>query len=390
MDVKMALKLAFKGIIANKMRTFLTMLGIIIGVSAVIILVALAQGTTQSVTESIESMGTNLITVTITGRGTDTTLSYDEVMKFNEKEGVSGVSPVVSGNVTAKYGNNSTSVSLEGVDSNYETVRNHSVQTGRFIKNLDVEYRNKIVILGTEVVDEIFNGINPVGKDIQINGTKFKVVGVLEKKGSSMGGSNDEKILTPISTAQRFLKSTGVKNFYIQAKSSDKVEIVEKQTEISLLKKFENDDDSYRIFNQSEMLSTMDDVTKNMTLMLGGIAAISLLVGGIGIMNIMLVSVTERTKEIGIRKSIGAKRKDILNQFLLESAVISGLGGIVGILTGIGGSSLLKVLVGLNTSISISILIISFGFSLVVGVFFGMYPANKASKLEPVDALRFE
>ncbi|MTI68985.1 MAG: FtsX-like permease family protein [Firmicutes bacterium] len=390
MDVKMVLKLAFKGIIANKMRTFLTMLGIIIGVSAVIILVALAQGTTQSVTESIESMGTNLITVTITGRGTDTTLSYDEVMKFSEKEGVSGISPVVSGNVTAKYGNNSTSVSLEGVDSNYETVRNHSVQTGRFIKNLDVEYRNKIVILGTEVVDEIFNGINPVGKDLQINGTKFKVVGVLEKKGSSMGGSNDEKILTPISTAQRFLKSTGVKNFYIQAKSSDEVEIVENQTEISLLKKFENDDDSYRIFNQSEMLSTMDDVTKNMTLMLGGIAAISLLVGGIGIMNIMLVSVTERTKEIGIRKAIGAKRKDILNQFLLESAVISGLGGIVGILTGIGGSSLLTVLVGLNTSISITILIISFGFSLVVGVFFGMYPANKASKLEPVDALRFE
>ncbi len=391
MDFKMAIKLAIKSITSNKMRTFLTMLGIIIGVSAVIILVAVAQGTTQEVTERIESMGTNLISVSIRGRGIDTYLKYEEVIELEDKYGVSGVAPSVSGNVTVKYGIESMEdVGLEGANEEYTEVRNHKLEYGRFITPLDVEYRQKIAVLGSEVVSEIFDGENPIGEKIQIDGTDFQVVGVLEEKGSSLGGSSDEKILIPISTAQRFLNSVGIRSIYIQAESPEVVETVEAQIEEYLLKRFNNDEDSYRIFNQSEMLSTVNEVTGNMTLMLGGIAAISLLVGGIGIMNIMLVSVTERTKEIGIRKAIGAKRKDILIQFLLESAVISGMGGLIGVALGVGGSELLTKYAGINTSITILIILISYGFSIVIGMFFGIYPANKASKLKPVDALRFE
>jgi putative ABC transport system permease protein len=281
-------------------------------------------------------------------------------------------------------------VTLEGVDQNYSNVRNHHSEYGRAINPIDVEYRQKIVLLGSEVKNELFGDANPIGEKIQINGNDFKVVGVLEEKGSSLGGNNDEKILIPISTAQRFLRTTGIRNIYIQATSADIVEDVQVEVENFLLKKFNNDEDAYRVFNQAEMLSTMGEVTNNMTMMLGGIAAISLLVGGIGIMNIMLVSVTERTREIGIRKAIGAKRKDILIQFLLESAVISGLGGLIGVLLGIGGSDLLTRFFSLNTKISPFILIISYSFSIIVGMFFGIYPASKASKLKPVDALRFE
>lgn len=384
------IKLALKSIVSNKMRTFLTMLGIIIGVSAVIVLVSVAKGTTEQVTESIESMGTNLISVNVNGRGLRTAVSYAEVLELNEKPGISSMAPVVSGQATAKYGTESISIAIEGVDENYQVVQNHKAEAGRFITPIDVEYRQKIALLGSEVVSELFNNENPVGETIQLNGTNFKVVGVLEEKGSSLGGSSDNKILIPISTAQRFLKSTGVRNIYIQAESSEVVTNVQNEVESYLLKKFDNDEDAYRIFNQTEMLSTVSEVTSSMTLMLGGIAAISLIVGGIGIMNIMLVSVTERTREIGIRKSIGAKRKNILIQFLLESSVLSGVGGLIGVLFGIGGSSLLTRFVGVNTKIEPMILIISFSFSIIVGMFFGIYPANKASKLKPVDALRFE
>lgn len=390
MDFKMAIKVALKNIRTNKMRTFLTMLGIIIGVSAVIILVSVAQGTTENITKRIESLGTNLLSISIIGRGTEDSISMEEIEKLKNKKGIDSVAPVVNGNVTVKYETETMDVTLEGVDQNYSNVRNHHSEYGRAINPIDVEYRQKIVLLGSEVKNELFGDANPIGEKIQINGNDFKVVGVLEEKGSSLGGNNDEKILIPISTAQRFLRTTGIRNIYIQATSADIVEDVQVEVENFLLKKFNNDEDAYRVFNQAEMLSTMGEVTNNMTMMLGGIAAISLLVGGIGIMNIMLVSVTERTREIGIRKAIGAKRKDILIQFLLESAVISGLGGLIGVLLGIGGSDLITRFFSLNTKISPFILIISYSFSIIVGMFFGIYPASKASKLKPVDALRFE
>lgn len=390
MNVIMAIKLAFKGIVSNKVRTILTMLGIIIGVSSVIVLVSVAQGATENVTSSIESLGSNILNVNISGRGLDTSITYDESLDMNDLKGVSKVSSIVNGQATAKYDLNSMDTTVEGVDANYTDVRNHRADYGRFITSLDIEARNKVALIGVEVADEIFKGVSPIGKTIQLNGSNFEVVGILEEKGSSVGGSSDDKILIPISTAQRFFQSEGVKSIYIQAESSDTVNIAEANIENFLLKKFDENEDSYTIFNQSEMLSTVNNVTNTMTLMLGGIAGISLLVGGIGIMNIMLVSVTERTKEIGIRKAIGAKRKDILSQFLLESSVISGLGGILGIIVGLLVNYLLTKFTGLTTQSSVLVLLIAFSFSIVVGVFFGMYPANKASKLRPVDALRFE
>jgi len=391
MSFTMAVKLALNGIVANKMRTLLTMLGIIIGVSAVIILVSVGKGTTASVTENIESMGTNLVSVTIMGRGIDTSLSYDEAMSLTEKTGIAGVAPVVSGSVTAKYGTKTMEgLSVEGVNADYQHVRNQGVESGRFILPLDVEHRQKVAVLGTDVVTEIFGSVNPIGESVQINGIDFKVIGILESKGSSMQGSGDEKIVIPVSTAQRMFKSQGVRNIYIGAESADKVDLVVAQVNTYLYNKFNKNEDAYRVFNQTEMLDTVADVTKSMTLMLGGIAGISLLVGGIGIMNIMLVTVTERTREIGIRKAIGAKRKDIMRQFLLESATISGVGGIIGLLVGLGGNKLLSSLAAIKTQSTLTILAIAFAFSLVVGVFFGIYPASKASKLKPVDALRFE
>ncbi|ATW24389.1 ABC transporter permease [Candidatus Formimonas warabiya] len=391
MSFAMAVRLALKGIVANKMRTFLTMLGIIIGVSAVIILVSVGRGTTASVTENIQSMGTNLVTVMITGRGINNSLTYEEAMSMSEKTGVSGVAPVASGSITAKYGTKTMEdVSLEGVNGDYAQVRNQGVQSGRFILPLDVEYRQKVAVLGIDVVNEIFGSVNPIGETVQIDGIDYRVIGVLESKGSSMQGSSDEKVIIPITTAQRMLKSEGVRNIYVAAESPEVVTLVVAEIEQYLLKKFDQDEDAYRVFNQTEMLDTVNEVSQSMTLMLGGIAGISLLVGGIGIMNIMLVTVTERTREIGIRKAIGAKRKDILRQFLLESATISGVGGIIGVLFGLGVNKLLTKLAGINTQSTLAILVIAFSFSLVVGIFFGLYPANKASKLKPVDALRFE
>ena len=386
MNFIMAVKLSIKGIISSKVRSFLTMLGIIIGVSSVIILVSIAQGTTQSVTSRIESMGSNLININITGRRF---LQNNDIDNMNQFQGISSIAPIVNGNVTVKYGTKSMSINVEGTNENYQIVRNHGVQSGRFILPLDVEYRQKVVLLGSEVVKELYGSQNPIGGNIQVNGTNFTVVGVLEEKGSTMGGSTDEKIIIPISTAQRFFASTGIRTLYIQAESPDMVENVMTSMNSYLLKKF-NDENTYKVFNQSEMLSTINEVTDSLSLMLGSIAGISLLVGGIGIMNIMLVSVGERTREIGIRKAIGAKRKDILTQFIIEALVISGIGGLIGILLGFVGISLLTKFTEMSAKISLPILVLSFSFSLIIGVFFGIYPANKAAKLKPVDALRFD
>lgn len=386
MNLIMAIKLSIKGILSSKGRSFLTMLGIIIGVSSVIILVSIAQGTTQSITSSIEGMGSNLININITGRRY---LDYKEMETLKAFPGISQIAPVVSGNVTAKYGTNSMNINIQGADENYGTVRNHGVQSGRFILPLDVEYRQKVALLGSEVVTELYGFQNPIGGTIQLNGTNFTVVGVLEEKGSTMGGSSDETILIPISTAQRFLSSTGIRAIYIQAESADRVETVMGRLDSYLLKKF-NDENSYRVFNQTEMLSTLNDVTSSLSLMLGSIAGISLLVGGIGVMNIMLVSVGERTREIGIRKAIGAKRKDILSQFIIEALVISGIGGLLGIVLGFAGISIVTSFMNMSAKVSPAVLLLSFSFSLIIGLFFGIYPANKAAKLKPVDALRFE
>ena len=388
----MLLKISVDSILANKLRSFLTMLGVIIGVCAVIILVSIGQGTTASITESIESMGSNLITVRITGRGATTTLTYDEAKAFADLDGVAASAPVASGSVTIKYGTNEMeNISLMGVDSDYKIVRNRTIQGGRDILGLDVNKRQKSAVLGVDVINELFPaGTNPVGKTVQINATNFTVIGVLDESGSSMGTSNDEVILIPISTAQRFLNSSGISMVYASAENAEVSTQAVAAIENKLYAKFKEDEDAYRVFSQDDMLETVSSISQTMSLMLGGIAGISLLVGGIGIMNIMLVSVTERTREIGIRKAIGARRRDILTQFIIEAAVVSGMGGIIGVIVGWGGSILISTLVGINTSVSPLIVLIAFLFSLAIGIIFGYLPARKAAGLKPVDALRFE
>lgn len=387
-----AIRLALKGIASNKVRSFLTMLGVIIGVCTVIILVAVGKGATASVTENISSMGSNLISVMITGRGAKTSLNNSEIEKISQLDGVVGVAPTMSQSVDLKYGLTTTeSISLVGITPEYETVKSRKVDSGRFILPLDLDNRQKVALVGTTVVEDLFGGDNPIGKEMQINGAKFTVIGVLEEKGSSGREDQDETVFIPLTTAQRLFQNARITNVSIQAESADKVDTAMSSLENFLKKTFRDEDqNSFRVFNQAELLSTISQTTATLTMMLGGIAGISLMVGGIGIMNIMLVTVTERTREIGIRKSIGAKRRDILTQFLIESIVISGLGGIIGIIVGIGGSKLLSSLTSITTVVSLNVILMAFAFAVFVGIFFGMYPANKAAKLSPIEALRFE
>ncbi|MBZ4687199.1 MAG: hypothetical protein JG764_832 [Clostridiales bacterium] len=389
MNLLQAMRLALGAIWSNKLRSFLTMLGVIIGVFAVVALVSLGQGATSRVTEQVQGMGSNLITLYIRGRGPLSSLTYDEAMDLAARSGVRAVAPVVNGQVTVKYGNQSASTTLEGTTPDYPSVRSYNIEWGRFLAPVDIQNRQKVAVLGADVVETLFAGTNPLGREIRIDGTAFTVVGVLEKKGTSMGGSNDDKVIIPVSTAQRLLRDAGVRTVYIQAESPEAVNQVVAGLEAVMQRRF-RDEDAYRVFNQAEILDTVSQVTGTLTLMLGGIAGISLLVGGIGIMNIMLVSVTERTREIGITKALGAKKRDILWQFLVESAVISSLGGLVGLLLGYGLVRTISKFTGLTAVFSPQVVAVAVLFSLFVGVFFGIYPANKAANLNPIEALRAE
>ena len=388
MGIFQSIKMALRSIKSNKLRSVLTMLGIIIGVSSVIVLVAMAQGSTTNVTSQINQLGTNLITVNTFG--TDLALTDDKIAKLGKLNGVKDIAPVISGRVNVKKDRTTSQVSLTGTTASYETVRNANVSEGRFINDLDIEYRQKIAVLGATTAETFFGTENPVGQYIQIEGTSYKVVGVLASKGTSLGQSGDDVVVVPLSTGERLVKSTSINQVYIQGKSEQQVDYVMTEVEMEMATLFPNKSDSYTVNNEKDLMDTMSSVSNTMTMMLGGIASISLLVGGIGIMNIMLVSVSERTKEIGIRKAIGAKRRDVLLQFLIEAAVLSSLGGIIGILLGLGIGKILSSALSMTVSFSSSVVLMSFLFSVVVGVVFGVFPANKASKLNPIQALRYE
>lgn len=388
MGILQCIKMAFRSIKSNKLRSCLTMLGIIIGVSSVIVLVSMAQGSTTNVTNQINQLGTNLLTVNTFG--TDLALTQDKIDQLSKLNGVKAVAPVVSGRVTVKEDRTSSQQSVLATTPDYSSVRNVNVSEGRFITDLDIEYRQKIAVLGSDTAATLFSGNDPVGQNILVNGTSFKVVGVLASKGSSLGSSGDDVVIVPLSTGERLLKQTDINQVFLQGKNENQMDFVQAEVEAKLASMFPNNTDSYTVSNQKDLMDTMSSVTESMTLMLGGIAGISLLVGGIGIMNIMLVSVSERTKEIGIRKAIGAKRRDVLLQFLIESAVLSSMGGIIGILFGLCLGKILSSAFNMTLSYSSSIMFMAFLFSLAVGVVFGVFPANKASKLNPIQALRYE
>ena len=388
-------KMAFKAIWGNKVRSFLTMLGVIIGVMSVTVLMAIGQGTTSSVTDSISSMGTNMISVTIqtrrfgfgmnkssrssSAKGT-VILKAEDVLALKDNEYIQYVSPTVSGSLTAKAGSTNTTASIMGVYPDYANIVSTELASGRYIIDADVENRSAVCVIGPDLAEDLFGNTNVVGNTLHVNGRMFRIVGVLDGTSSTL--------VLPFTLAQRMLEATSITSFYVSATDSTVVSAAQTAVERFLYKKYQ-DDSTYSIMNQEEMLAAMEETAGTLSLMLGGIAGISLLVGGIGIMNIMLVSVTERTREIGIRKAIGAKRRNILLQFLIESVVLSGMGGLLGLLLGYGLMHLLESYMGMSVTASAGVAQLAMGFSMFVGVVFGLYPANKASKLKPIDALHY-
>ena len=397
MKITQAIKMAFTSLLSNKMRTFLTMLGIIIGIASVIDLIALGNGSKEAVTKSIEGMGTNLLTVSLTG-SKNVTITNDEITSL-EKESdstIKEVAPELGGTATVKAGTENSTASIEASLPNYGNVRDVDTAYGRFITQDDVDNRYNVCDIGPEVIQNLYPDLDVknydtlIGQNLLVNGTQFQIIGILESKGTSTAGSNDNRLIIPLSTGEKLLSSTRVRTYYIECSSPDKITLATNYLDFFLNQKFNNDTSQYRVLSQSDMLETRSATVNTMTTDLAGIAAISLLVGGIGIMNIMLVSVVERTREIGIRKAIGAKRRDIMLQFLIEALFISCLGGLLGVGIGALVSLILPKFISNPMVMSPSVMLLAFGFSAGVGIIFGIYPAAKASKLRPIDALQYE
>lgn len=388
MELVSSFKMAINSIFSNRLRTFLTMLGVIIGVASVIVAVGFAKGSTSSITSSIEGTGTNLITISLMGRRTST-IGYDDVSKLlYTLDGIDGYAPAITSSIYLKNADNeSFSTSCIGTNSDYATVQDKTIQEGRFLTSFDVEGAMNVVVIGTYVANSIFPDGDAVGNEIKISGQKFKVVGILTETESGEEGSADDIVLMPYTVMQRLMGSGSVSTVYMRSSQHDETEAIVEKTEMLLYSLYENED-YYRVISQEAMLETLSSITDTLMIVLGGIAAISLVVGGIGIMNIMIVSVTERTREIGIRKAIGARKGNILIQFLIESLIITGLAGLVGIGMGCGITYIIGQIGLVPAVYSIDWMVIAFGSSLFIGVIFGIFPAYKAASLDPIIALR--
>lgn len=389
MNLSQAFKMATKSIAASKMRTFLTMLGIIIGVCAVIVLVSVVQGSTGSITDSIESLGANSITVSFTGRNSTKYVSFEEMQEFMEDnpDYIAYVVPNMSSpNSTIKYGSSNISSSVTGTTADYLAVKNREVTNGRFINEIDVERRRKVAVIGSYNAQELFGFEDPVDKKIKINNELYTVIGVLDEISDSEETSEDNMVIIPYSAGRLLFRTSKIRSYTVWSATAECVEEATDLLNQFLYSKF-GDEDEYNVVSVASMMDALDEITGMMALLTAGIAGISLVVGGIGIMNIMLVSVTERTREIGIRKAIGAKRSSILAQFLIESALVSCMGGLVGIILSIIGTLILGNAMGINAFPSIGVMLGAFAFSAAIGIFFGWAPANKAAKLNPIDAL---
>ena len=397
--------MALMSLYANKMRSLLTMLGIIIGVGAVIALVSVGMGVRSNVTSSIASLGSNMLIISpgssnrggVRGAaGSMQTLKYDDAKAIKEKiKNIDYVSPSVSSSYQVVYGNNNWKTSVQGVTADFMSIRSLTIGYGSFITADDMNKRNRVAVIGTTVAANLFAKDNPVGKNIRINNQPYKVIGLLESKGqSSVGQDQDDVIYIPLTTAQeRMLGITYVQSINVQVSSQEKMEQVQAEIENLLRSRHHivaGKDDDFHVRNLTSLMETVNQSTAMLTLLLGAIAGISLIVGGIGIMNIMMVSVTERTREIGIRKALGATFLNIMTQFLIESMVIGIIGGIIGIIFGCAASQIIAKVGNFTTVITIAPIIVSFIFAVGIGLFFGIYPARKAAKLDPIEALRYE
>lgn len=390
MNFKQSFILALKSLKSSKMRSFLTMLGIIIGVASVIILTSMVDSMKQMMVDEFESMGTNLITANIRGRGGNRMVTPEDMIKLvEEKDSLSAVSPNITISAYIKNGNENQSVSCIGTSETYHEINNIEIESGRYLSYIDVERRQKSCVIGSYIAKNVFNGENPLGKTVKLNGNSFTVVGVAAEKAGSTQGGQDDRIYLPYTVARTLTFMSRISNYSFSASDKDRLDEAISDIKDSLYKVYQSDD-YYTVISVSAIVDTLDELTGTLTLILVGIAGISLLVGGIGIMNIMLVSVTERTREIGVRKSLGATPWNILSQFVVEAATTSGCGGILGIFLGIGGSYLLCSLMDMKTVVTAGSIIVAFSVSAVIGVAFGYFPAKKAAKLNPIDALRHD
>ncbi|MBQ7478516.1 MAG: ABC transporter permease [Selenomonadaceae bacterium] len=398
-------QMAITALMANKLRSLLTMLGIIIGVGAVIAMVSVGMGVRSNVQTSIASLGSNMLIISPGSSnrggprgaaGSMTTLKYDDAVAVKNKiKNIDYVSPTVSSSYQVVNGNQNWKSTVYGVTPEFMAIRSLEVSTGSFVSKNDLDKRQRVAVLGSTVVGNLFGTENPVGKNIRVNNQPFKVIGVLQSKGqSSMGQDQDDVVYIPLTTAQERMQGiTYVQSINVQVSDSTKMDQVQEEIETLLRQRHHittGKEDDFNVRNLTSIMETMTQTTTMITILLGSIAGISLVVGGIGIMNIMMVSVTERTREIGIRKALGATFFNIMTQFLIESVVIGVIGGLIGIGLGCAISKAIAQFGGFNTVITVLPILVSFVFSVGIGLFFGIYPARKAAKLDPIEALRYE
>ena len=396
--------MAWASLIANKMRSILTMLGIIIGVAAVIALVSIGNGVKQDIQNSISSLGSNLLMVmpgasrtpgVRPSAGSMKSLKVSDYEAIAKLDGVKAASPMTNGSYVVIYQNKNWTTSVSGVSYNYLDVNNWSMKSGRFLSEKNVQNRERVAVVGKTVVKNLFGDEDPVGAEIRVKNIPFRIIGVLNSKGSgAMGNDQDDMVIIPYTTAMERVEGVDyLRMIYVVGKDENGIDRLQSDIENLLRVRHGIKDtnlDDFNIQNMNSIMETMEETTGTLTLFLGAVAAISLVVGGIGIMNIMLVSVTERTREIGVRKALGATYSVIVTQFLIEAVVISLMGGIIGIILGIGSSKLIGMASGMSTVISVPTIVMSFAFSMAIGLIFGIYPARKAAKLNPIDALHYE
>lgn len=396
--------MAWASLIANKMRSLLTMLGIIIGVAAVIALVSIGNGVKQDIEDSISSLGSNLLVVlpgaprtpgARSSQGSMKSLKISDYEAIAKLEGVKAASPMTNGSYVVIYQNKNWTTSVAGVNSNFQDVNNWTMTSGRFFSDKNVQNRERVAVVGQTVVKNLFADEDPVGKEIRVKNIPFRVIGVLKSKGNgTMGNDQDDTVLIPYTTSMERVEGIDyLRRVYVVAKDDGGIDRLQADIENLLRVRHNIKDtnlDDFNIQNMKSIMETVAQTTGTFTLFLGAVAAISLVVGGIGIMNIMLVSVTERTREIGVRKALGATYSVIVTQFLIEAVVISLMGGFIGIAFGIGVSKVIGMVSGMSTIVSVPTIIMSFAFSMAIGLIFGIYPARKAAKLNPIDALHYE
>ena len=396
--------MAWASLVANKLRSLLTMLGIIIGVAAVIALVSIGNGVKQDIEDSISSLGSNLLVVmpgaprtpgVRPSQGSMKSLKISDYEAIAKLEGVKAASPMTNGSYVVIYQNKNWTTSVAGVNSNFQDVNNWTMTSGRFFSDKNVQNRERVAVVGQTVVKNLFADEDPVGKEIRVKNIPFRVIGVLKSKGNgTMGNDQDDTVLIPYTTSMERVEGIDyLRRVYVVAKDDGGIDRLQADIENLLRVRHNIKDtnlDDFNIQNMKSIMETVAQTTGTFTLFLGAVAAISLVVGGIGIMNIMLVSVTERTREIGVRKALGATYSVIVTQFLIEAVVISLMGGFIGIAFGIGASKVIGMVSGMSTVVSVPTIIMSFAFSMAIGLIFGIYPARKAAKLNPIDALHYE